>query len=170
MYLTLAIYIFHNVSGRELEHGLSGQWRTKYKFLNLYEPGFNSGVLAREMLENVNKTDLTEFLDYLTNRFAKLINIKSNKSKDREIMFNGYYNLTIDDDILERWPKLINGMDIKQKSPIIMQMTLQVISDNILQLSLKLRNSILHAVANLEEKDAIGSRLCYFQLEEKYKE
>ena len=107
MYLTLAIYIFYNVSGRELEHDLSGNSRlfltysleeaTKHEIFNLYEPGLSCGVLAREMLENVNKTVLTEFLDYLTNVFGKLINIKSNKNKDREIMFNGYYNLTFDD-------------------------------------------------------------------------
>ena len=74
MYLTLAIYKFHNVPGQELEHGLSGQSRMfltcsleeaiKYEFFNLCEPGFNCGVLLREMLENVSKTDLTEFLDY----------------------------------------------------------------------------------------------------------
>ena len=93
MYLTLAIYIFHNVSGRELGHGLSGQSRmfltcsleeaTKYEFFSLYEPGLSCGVLAQVVLENVNKTDLSEFRDYLTNTIAKLINIKSNKSKDR---------------------------------------------------------------------------------------
>ena len=123
----------HNVSDRELEHGSSGQSRmfltcsleeaTKCEFFNLYEPGLSCGVLAREMLGNVNKTDLSEFLDYLTNTFAKLINIKSNKNKDREIMFNGYYNLTIDDDMLTQWAKFINSMGIEQKSPIIMQMT-----------------------------------------------
>ena len=107
VYLTLAVYIFHGVLGRELEYGLIGQSRmfltcfleeaTKFEFFNLFEPGLSCGVLAREMLENVNKTDLTECLDYLTNVFAKLINMKSNKNKDREIMFNGYYNLTFDD-------------------------------------------------------------------------
>ena len=66
------------------------------------------------MLKNVNKTDLTEFLDYLTNAFTKLINMKTNKNRDREIMLNGYYNLTIDDDMLVQWAKLINGMDIEQ--------------------------------------------------------
>ena len=84
------------------------------------------------MLESVNKTDLTEFLDYLTNTFAKLINIKSNKNKDREIMFDGYYNLTIDADMLARLVKLINAMDIEQNSPIIMQITLQFILDKFL--------------------------------------
>ena len=44
-------------------------------------------------------------------------------------------------------------MSIEQQSPIIMQMTLQFILDKFLQLSLKLRNSILHAVADTEEKD-----------------
>ena len=48
MYLTLAIYKFHNVPGQELEHGLSGQSRMfltcsleeaiKYEFFNLCEP------------------------------------------------------------------------------------------------------------------------------------
>ena len=90
------------------------------------------GVPAREMLESVNKTDLTEFLDYLMNAFAKLINIKSNKNKDREIMFDGYYNLTIDADMLARLVKLINAMDIEQNSPIIMQITLQFILDKFL--------------------------------------
>ena len=90
------------------------------------------GVPAREILESVNKTDLTEFLDYLMNAFAKLINIKSNKNKDREIMFDGYYNLTIDADMLARLVKLINAMDIEQNSPIIMQITLQFILDKFL--------------------------------------
>ena len=148
MNVILAIYIFHDVSGRELENCLSVQSRmfltcsieeaTKYEFFNLCEPGLTRGVLAREMLENVNKTDLIEFLDYLTNGFAKLINMKTNKDKDREIMFNGYYNLTIDDDMLAQWAKLINAMGIEQQSPIIMQMTLQFILDKFLQLSLKL--------------------------------
>ena len=84
------------------------------------------------MLESVNKTDLTEFLDYLMNAFAKLINIKSNKNKDREIVFDGYYNLTIDADMLARLVKLINAMDIEQNSPIIMQITLQFILDKFL--------------------------------------
>ena len=163
VYLTLAVYIFHGVLGRELKHGLIGQSRmfltcfleeaTKFEFFNLCEPGLSCGVLAREMLENVNKTDLTEFLDYLTNAFAKLINMKTNKNKDREIMFNGYYNLTNDDNMLAQWAKLINGMGIEEHSPIIMKMTLQFILDKFLHLSLKLRNSILHAVANTEEKD-----------------
>ena len=126
---------------------------TKYEFFNLCEPGLTCGVLARDMLENVNKTDLIEFLDYLTNAFAKLINMKTNKNKDREIMFNGYYNLTIDDDMLAQWGKLVNAMGIEQQSPIIMQMTLQFILDKFLQLSLKLRKSILHAVADTKEKD-----------------
>ena len=47
---------------------------------------------------------------------------------------------------------LINGMGIEQQSLVIMQMTLQFILDKFLQLSLKLRNSILHAVANTDEK------------------
>ena len=163
MFVTLAIYIFHNVSRRELEHGLSGQSRmflfgsldeaTKYELFSLYEPGLSCGVLAREMLENVNKTDLTEFQDYLTNTFGKLINTKTNKNKDREIMFNGYYNLTIDDDMLAQQAKPVNGMSIEQQQPISMQMTLQFILDKFLQLSLKLRNSILHVVAGPEEKD-----------------
>ena len=48
MYAILAIYIFHDVSGRELENGLSVQSRmfltcsieeaTKYGFFNLCEP------------------------------------------------------------------------------------------------------------------------------------
>ena len=105
------------------------------------------------MLESVNKTDLTEFLDYLTNTFAKLINIKSNKNKDREIMFDGYYDLTIDVDMLAQLAKLINAVDIEQNSPIIMQITLQFILDKFLQLGLKLPNSILHAVIDPEEKD-----------------
>ena len=50
--------------------------------------------------------------------------MKINKNKDREIMFNGYYNLTIDDDMLAQSAKLVNGMGIEQQSPIIMQMTL----------------------------------------------
>ena len=71
-----------------MEHGLSGQSRmfltcsleeeTKYEFFSLHEPGLSCGVLAEEMLKNANKTDLTQFLDYLTNPFAKLINIKGN--------------------------------------------------------------------------------------------
>ena len=122
---------------------------TKYQFFNLYEPGLSCGVLARE---NVNKTDLTEFLDYLKDTFAKLINIKNNKNKDREIMFNGYYTLTIDDNMLAQWAKLLNGMGIEQQSPIIIQMTLQIMLGKFLQLSLKLRNSILHAVADPEVK------------------
>lgn len=163
MCLTLAIRIFYNVSGRELEHGLNGQPRifltcsleepTKYEFFSLYEPGLRCGVPAREMLESVNKTDLTEFLDYLKNTFAKLINIKSNKNKDREIMFDGYYNLTIDADMLARLAKLINAMDIEQNSLIIMQITLQFILGKFLQLGLKLPNSILHADTDPEEKD-----------------
>ena len=44
-------------------------------------------------------------------------------------------------------------MGIEQQSPIIMQITLQFILDKFLQLSLKLRNSILHTVADTEEKD-----------------
>ena len=44
-------------------------------------------------------------------------------------------------------------MGIEQKSPIIMQRILQVILDKFLQLSLKLRNSILHAVTDPEERD-----------------
>ena len=68
-------------------------------------------------------------------------------------MFNGYYNLTIHEDMLAQWAKLMNGMGIQQQSPIIMQMTLQVILDKFLQLTLKLQNSILHAVADPEEKD-----------------
>ena len=130
MYLTLTIYIRHNVSGRELEHGLNGQLRmflsysleeaTKYEFFNLYEPGLSCGVLAQEILENVNKMDLTEFLDYLTNAFEKLITMKTYKKKDREYIFNGYYNLTIDDDMLAQWAKLINGMSIEQQSLIVM--------------------------------------------------
>ena len=93
MYLTLAICIFYNISGLELEHGLSGQSRmlltcsleeaTKYEFFILYEPGLSCEVVAREMSENANKTDLTEFLDYLTNTFAKLINIERNKNRQR---------------------------------------------------------------------------------------
>ena len=123
---------------------------TKYEFFNLYEPGLSCEVLARE---NVNKTDLTEFLDYLKDTFAKLINIKNNKNKDREIMFNGYYALTIDDNMLAQWAKLLNCMGIEQQSPIIMQMALQIILGKLLQLSLKLRNSILHAVDDPEVKD-----------------
>lgn len=67
VFLTLAISIFHNVSGQEMEHGLSGQSRmsltcsleeeTKYEFFNLHEPGLSCGVLAGEMLKNANKTD-----------------------------------------------------------------------------------------------------------------
>ena len=105
------------------------------------------------MLENFYKMDLSEFLDYLTNTFAKLISIKSNKNKDRVIIFNGNYNLTIDDNMLAQWAKLINGMGIEQQSPIIMQMISQVILDKFLRLSLRLRNSILHAVADPKEKD-----------------
>ena len=93
---------------------------TKNEIFNLYEPGLSCGVLAREILENINKTNLTEFLDYLANAFEKLINMKTNKNKDRETMFNSYYNLTIDDDVLAQWAKLINGMSIEQQSPIIM--------------------------------------------------
>ena len=163
MYLTLAIYTFHNVSSRELEHGLSGQSKmfltcsleeaTKYKFFNLYEPGLSCGVLARETLENVNKTDLTEFLDYLTNTFAKLINMKTNRNKNRQIMFTGFYNLTIDDHMLAQWTKLINEMGTEQQSLTVMQMILQFILDKFLQLNSKLRKSILQVVADPEEKD-----------------
>ena len=94
MYLTLTIYIRHNVSVRELEYGLNGQLRmflsysleeaTKYEFFNLYEPGLKCGVLAQKILENVNKTDLTEFLDYLTNAFEKFITMKTYKKKKRQ--------------------------------------------------------------------------------------
>ena len=68
-------------------------------------------------------------------------------------MFNGYYTLTIDDNMLAQWAKLLNGMGIEQQSPIIIQMTLQILLGKFLQLSLKLRNSILHAVADPEVKD-----------------
>ena len=73
LYLASPIHIFHNVLGRQQEHDLSGQSSifficaleevTKYEYFNLYEPGVRCGVLAQEMLENINKSDLKEFLD-----------------------------------------------------------------------------------------------------------
>ena len=55
----------------------------KYWSFKLSEPGLSCGVLAREMLENVSKRDITGFLDYLTNAFAtfisKAIKIKTKK-------------------------------------------------------------------------------------------
>ena len=82
-------------------------------------------------LEEVTKYDF--FNLYLTNTFATLIYIESNKSKDKEDMFNVYYHLTINDDMLVRCAKLINGIGIEQMSPIIMQMTLQTILDKFLK-------------------------------------
>ena len=82
-------------------------------------------------LEEVTKYDF--FNLYLTNTFATLIYIESNKIKDKEDMFNVYYHLTINDDMLVRCAKLINGIGIEQMSPIIMQMTLQTILDKFLK-------------------------------------
>ena len=41
-------------------------------------------MLAREMLENVSKRDITGFLDYLTNAFATLIS-KAIKTKTKKL-------------------------------------------------------------------------------------
>ena len=100
-----------------MEHGLSGQSRifltcsleeeTKYEFFNLHEPRLSCGVLAGEMLKNANKTDLTQFLDYLTNAFAKLINIKGNKNKTDLTEFLDYLTNT--------FAKLINIKSNKNK-------------------------------------------------------
>ena len=86
--------IFHDVLGRGLEHGLSDQSSMfficalgetkKYWSFKLSEPGLSCGVLAREMLENVSKRDITGFLDYLTNAFATLIS-KAIKKKTKKL-------------------------------------------------------------------------------------
>lgn len=86
--------IFHDVLGRGLEHGLSDQSSMfficalgetrKYWSFKLSEPGLSCGVLAREMLENVSKRDITGFLDYLTNAFATLIS-KAIKTKTKKL-------------------------------------------------------------------------------------
>ena len=100
-----------------MEHGFSGQSRmfltfsleeeTKYEFFNLHEPGLSCGVLAGEMLKNANKRDLTQFLDYLTNVFAKLINIKGNKNKTDSTELLDY--------LTNKFAKLINIKSNKNK-------------------------------------------------------
>ena len=73
-----------------------------YGFFKLFDPGISCGKLVVQIIEknNEDQSSVNEFATYLSQQFWSFIKGKAVQNKDKETMFNKFYNFSIDEDIM----------------------------------------------------------------------
>ena len=116
-----------------------------YWFLKLFEHGVSCGRLVDQIIEKTNEDQVSvnDFATYLPHQFWSFIKAKAVQNKDKETMFNKFYNLSIDEDMLSEWVKMLKCLGIVVQSSVVLEMTVQFILEIFHEFSLKLRNELL---------------------------
>ena len=116
-----------------------------YWFLKLFEPGISCCRLVDQIIEKTNEDQLSvnKFANYLPHQFWSFIKAKAVQNKDKKIMFNKFYNFSIDEDMLSEWVKMLKCLGIVVQSSVVLEMTVQFILEIFHEFSLKLRNELL---------------------------
>ena len=111
-----------------------------YGFFKLFGPGISCGKLVDRIIErkNEDRSSVNEFATYLSHQLWSIIKGKAVQNKDKETMFNKFYNFSIDEDMMSEWVKMLKCLRIVDQSSLVLQMTVQFILDKFLQFSLKL--------------------------------
>ena len=65
----------------------------------------------------------------MSHQFWNLIKWKAVQNKDKETMFNRFYNISIDEDVMSEWVKMLKCLGIVVQSSVVLQMTVQSILD-----------------------------------------
>ena len=65
----------------------------------------------------------------MSHQFWNLIKGKAVQNKDKETMFNRFYNISIDEDVMSEWVKMLKCLGIVVQSSVVLQMTVQSILD-----------------------------------------
>ena len=65
----------------------------------------------------------------MSHQFWNLIKWKAVQNKDKETMFNRFYNIPIDEDVMSEWVKMLKCLGIVVQSSVVLQMTVQSILD-----------------------------------------
>ena len=116
-----------------------------YWFLKLFEPGISCCRLVDQIIEKTNEDQLSvnKFANYLPHQFWSFIKAKAVQNKDKKIVFNKFYNFSIDEDMLSEWVKMLKCLGIVVQSSVVLEMTVQFILEIFHEFSLKLRNELL---------------------------
>ena len=116
-----------------------------YWFLKLFEPGISCCRLVDQIIEKTNEDQLSvnKFANYLPHQFWSFIKAKAVQNKDKKIMFNKFYNFSIDEDMLSEWVKMLKCLGIVVQTSVVLEMTVQFILEIFHEFSLKLRNELL---------------------------
>ena len=111
-----------------------------YGFFKLFDPGISCGKLVDQIIEksNEDQSSVNLFATYLSHQLWSIIKGKAVQNKDKETMFNKFYNFSIDEDMMSEWVKMLKCLRIVDQSSLVLQMTVQFILDKFLQFSLKL--------------------------------
>ena len=123
----------------------------------MFKAGISCGKLVDQIIEKTkdDQSSVNEFATYLSHQFWILIKGKTVQNKDKESMFNKFYNFSIDEGMLSEWVKMLKCLGIVVQSPVVLQMTVQFILDKFLQFSLKPRNELLLPAIKDEINEAI---------------
>ena len=116
-----------------------------YWFLKLFEPGISCCRLVDQIIEKTNEDQLSvnKFANYLPHQFWSFIKAKAVQNKGKKIMFNKFYNFSIDEDMLSEWVKMLKCLGIVVQTSVVLEMTVQFILEIFHEFSLKLRNELL---------------------------
>ena len=78
-----------------------------YGFFKLFGPGISCGKLVDRIIErkNEDQSSVNEFATYLSHQLWSIIKGKAVQNKDKETMFNKFYNFSIDEDMMSEWVK-----------------------------------------------------------------
>ena len=116
-----------------------------YWFLKLFKPGISCCRLVDQIIEKTNEDQLSvnKFANYLPHQFWSFIKAKAVQNKDKKIMFNKFYNFSIDEDMLSEWVKMLKCLGIVVQTSVVLEMTVQFILEIFHEFSLKLRNELL---------------------------
>ena len=78
-----------------------------YGFFKLFESGISCGKLIDQITEknNEDQSSVNEFATYLSHQLWSIIKGKAVQNKDKETMFNKFYNFSIDEDMMSEWVK-----------------------------------------------------------------
>ena len=76
-------------------------------FFKLFEPRISCGKLIDQIIvkNNEDQSSDNEFVTYLSHLFWPFIKGKAIQNKDKEAMFNKFYNFSIDEDMMSEWVK-----------------------------------------------------------------
>ena len=128
-----------------------------YGFFKLFERGKTCGKLVDQIIEknNEHQSSVNEFATYLSHQLWSITKGKPVQNKDKETMFNKFYNFSVDEDMMSELVKLLKCLGIVDQPSVVLQMTVQFIIDKFLQFSLKLRNELFLPAINDEINEAI---------------